>query len=65
MHRKLKEYFHLLGQHPTPLKLHTHNLLVPLVSVGAVEDIVHSPRLDKDGAKREGECYASNPQSSL
>ena len=46
--------------------LETHCLLlVSLVPVGAIEDVVHTPSLSKDGAKEQGECNASNPQAKL
>ncbi len=43
----------------------THSFLAPLVSVGAVEDVIDTPRLSKDGAKDEREGNTSNPQSKL
>ena len=43
----------------------TYCLLASLVPVGAVEHIVDTPRLGKDGAKDQGEGYAGNPQAKL
>ena len=43
----------------------THNFLASPMSVFTIEDVVDSPRLDKNGTKQKSESNARYPQASL